>query len=179
MALRSRHLRVPTFAVAVLALVIVTGCKRSPSQSDAPSGALVVTLHAKDGPLRDQLVNQRTAAGTRTFLVMTTAKWCPPCKDFEAHMNDPEVRAPLANATLVRFELEEFPSSQLTASGYSPSSVPWMMKVGPDLRPVDAIADEWDAPTGASIGRVISSFIAGTLTTRKYDWKKGHGFPGQ
>jgi thiol-disulfide isomerase/thioredoxin len=156
-----------------LSLALLTGCRRA---APATGDETIVDLQPRDGPLRAQLDAQRTKAGNRMLIVQTTATWCPPCKPLKASLKDPRVKQVLTGVRIARIDVDAFPKADIEACGLSPSSVPWFVKLDDKLRPIDGISDdEWDhratADVPAGMAPVLDSFVKGTLTQRKSNWK--------
>jgi hypothetical protein len=118
---------------------------------------------------RQQLAAEftRARAAKQTVLVMTDAKWCSVCREFEASLTDPRMQQALANVAIVRVDIEDF-DAELKSVGMLETTLPWFYKVDAALRPVDAIsAGEWDDNVPENMAPVFKSFLAGTLRARR------------
>ena len=158
-----------------LSLALLTGCQRG-SKGTSTGEETIVDLRPQDGALAAQLKVQRTKAGNRMLIVQTTADWCPPCKPLKAALEDPRTKQVLVGVRIARVDIDAFPKADIEACGLSASSVPWFVKLDDTLRPIDGISDdEWDhratADVPAGMAPVLDSFVKGTLTKRKSNWK--------
>jgi hypothetical protein len=128
----------------------------------------VVDMGTADGPLADQLRTQRLAAKGRMLIVETTATWCKPCIAITKYIGDPAMTRALAGVTLVRVDIDQF-ASELTANGFTDSSVPWFVMFDDKLQVKDKITSaEWDDDVPANMAPVLGAFARGTLTKRRY-----------
>jgi thioredoxin-related protein len=110
---------------------------------------------------------KRAAAAKQTLLVMTSAKWCSVCHEFEEALPDPRMQTALANVAIVRVDIDDF-DAELKSEGMLESSLPWFYKLDGTLRPVDAIsAGEWDDNIPENMAPVLKSFVLGTLRARR------------
>jgi hypothetical protein len=180
---------------ALLVLGIVTGAKsahtsstaphRGGTHAPAPTLSPAGTVHAPPATIggiritaidpdanetfRLQLSAEvaRARAAKQSVLVMTDAKWCTVCREFEASLTDPRMQQALANVAIVRVDIEEF-DAELKSLGMLETTLPWFYKVDAALRPVDAIsAGEWDDNVPENMAPVLKSFVAGTLRARR------------
>ena len=118
---------------------------------------------------RQQLADEvrHAASAHQTVVVMTSARWCGVCKEFQAALPDPQMQAALAKVDLVRVDVDDF-DDELRAGGMLEDTLPWFYKVDATLHPVDAIsAGEWDENVAPNMAPVLKSFLAGTLRTRR------------
>ena len=110
---------------------------------------------------------KRAASAKQMVLVMTSAKWCTVCREFEDALPDPRMQTALANVAIVRVDIEDF-DAELKSEGMLEASLPWFYKVDGTLRPVDAIsAGEWDDNVPENMAPVLKSFVTGTLRARR------------
>jgi hypothetical protein len=110
---------------------------------------------------------RRAARAHQTVVVMTSAKWCGVCKEFQAALPDPRMQAALANVDLVRVDVDDF-DVELHEAGMLEKTLPWFYKVDASLLPVDAIsAGEWDENVADNMAPVLRSFLAGSLRSRR------------
>jgi hypothetical protein len=130
----------------------------------------VMDLDPADGALRTQMTRVVAEADARRspVLVETTATWCKPCQKFSASLDDARVEAALTGVTLVRLDIDVWPSSELSGMHLIVNSVPWFYKIDASLAPLDKISsDEWGDDVPENIAPVMRDFMAGTLTKRK------------
>ena len=147
-----------------------TGVHAPPPGPKAVGSVRVVDLDpdAKE-TFHQQLADEytRAAAAKQTVLVMTSAKWCSVCREFEDALPDPRMQTALANVAIVRVDIEDF-DAELKSEGMLEASLPWFYKVDGTLRPVDAIsAGEWDDNIPENMAPVLKSFVTGTLRSRR------------
>ncbi len=115
--------------------------------------------------LSDEIARAHAAKGV--VLVMTDAKWCSVCREFEASLSDARMQRALANVTIVRVDVDDF-DAELKSGGMLETTLPWFYKVDASLRPLDAIsAGEWDDNVPENMAPVLKSFVAGTLRARR------------
>jgi hypothetical protein len=149
-----------------------TSTATPPASKSTMYGSLeVIDLDPDDGPLRTQLsdVVADAADAKNVVLVQTTAKWCKPCRGFEASLNDPRVQASLKNVTLVRLDIDEWEKTELKDLKMDVGSVPWFFKIDDKLKTLDAISSgEWDDDVPENIAPVMRDFMAGKLKKRRY-----------
>jgi hypothetical protein len=130
----------------------------------------VVDLDAEEKrTFRQQLGAEirRAASAHQTVVVMTTARWCTVCKEFQAALPDRLMQQALSNVDLVRVDIDDF-DDELRADGMYEETLPWFYKVDAALRPMDAIsAGEWDDNVPENMAPVLKSFLAGTLRVRR------------
>jgi hypothetical protein len=147
-----------------------------PAPPAHPERAVVVgAIHVTDidpdskAGFHQQLADEarRAASAHETVVVMTSAKWCGVCKEFQASLMDPRMQTALANVDIVRVDVDDF-DQELHAAGMLEGTLPWFYKIDSALRPVDAIsAGEWDDNVAENMAPVLRSFLAGTLRTRR------------
>ena len=110
---------------------------------------------------------RRAAGAHETVVLMTSARWCQVCREFETALTDSRMQAALANVDLVRVDVDDF-DDELKAGGMLEESLPWFYKIDATLRPVDEIsAGEWDENLPENMAPVLKSFLAGTLHARR------------
>lgn len=110
---------------------------------------------------------RRASMSHETVVVMTSARWCSVCKEFEAALRDARMQSALAHVALVRADVDDF-DDELKAAGMLEDSLPWFYKIDSTLRPIDAIsAGEWDENVPENMAPVLGSFLAGKLRARR------------
>jgi len=116
---------------------------------------------------------KRASAAKQTVLVMTSAKWCSVCREFEDALPDSRMQAALANVSIVRVDIDDF-DAELKSEGMLETTLPWFYKLDATLRPVDAIsAGEWDDNVPENMAPVLKAFLSGTLRARRDPSKMG------
>jgi hypothetical protein len=116
---------------------------------------------------------KRATAAKQTVLVMTSAKWCSVCREFEDALPDPRMQTALANVSIVRVDIDDF-DAELKSEGMLETTLPWFYKLDATLRPVDAIsAGEWDDNLPENMAPVLKAFMSGTLRSRRDPSKMG------
>jgi len=116
---------------------------------------------------------KRAQAAKQTVIVMTSARWCTVCREFEDAMTDPRMQSALANVSIVRVDIDDF-DAELKSEGMLEQTLPWFYKVDATLRPIDAIsAGEWDENIPENMAPVLKSFVSGTLRARKSPSSRG------
>jgi hypothetical protein len=118
---------------------------------------------------RQQLNDEfhRAAGAHETVVLMTNARRCTVCREFEVSLGDPRMQTALAHVSLVRVDIEDF-EDELRSSGMFEETMPWFYKLDSTLRPVDAIsAGEWDDNIPENMAPVLRAFLAGTLRGRR------------
>jgi thiol-disulfide isomerase/thioredoxin len=178
-------------------LAFVLGCDRSepptlvstaPSSTSSVSGSatsatlaassaddpVIVDLQPSDGPLKGQIAREKEKAGSKTFLVQTTASWCPPCVALKKYMGDPQMKKALEGVRLARIDIDSFSKEDVEGCELSAGAVPWFVKLDADLHPVDAVtSNEWGDDVPPNMAPVLAAFVKGTLTQRKKSWSPG------
>jgi len=110
---------------------------------------------------------KRAQAAKQTVIVMTSAKWCTVCREFEDAMTDARMQSALANVSIVRVDIDDF-DAELKSEGMLEATLPWFYKIDATLKPIDAIsAGEWDENIPENMAPVLKSFVSGTLRARK------------
>jgi thioredoxin-related protein len=116
---------------------------------------------------------KRASGAKQTLLLMTSAKWCSVCREFEDALTDPKMQTALANVSIVRVDIDDF-DAELKSEGMLENTLPWFYKLDATLRPVDAIsAGEWDDNVPDNMAPVLKSFVSGTLRARRDPSKMG------
>jgi len=124
--------RLSIVAVAALLVVAAGGCRRDEARREDPAASTkapspqAVTVHPSQGELGTQLAAQVAIARGRNLkpFVELRADWCGPCKELEASMSDPRMADAFAGTYLVRLDVDDWKSAQLSAFGLDGSSIP-------------------------------------------------------
>ena len=148
-----------------------TATTAAPTRGDDP---VVLDLAPSGGPLKAQIAHEHELAGARTFIVQTTASWCPPCIGLKKYMGDPLMKDALRNVRLARIDIDSFSKEEIEGCELSASAVPWLVKLDAANHPVDAItSNEWGDDVPANMAPVLGAFVKGTFANRKKPWKPG------
>ncbi len=121
--------------------------------------------HRLDGQLLE--IAQAGAGKGRTVVLQTYVRDSDECAEVAIALTDTQMQRALANVTLVRVDVEDFPA-ELRRMHVTVDTVPWFYKLDASAHPTDAISgDEWDANVAENIAPVLGPFVTGTLRTRR------------
>ena len=144
-----------------------------PSVPSGPStiGAIRVMNMDPDAKrsFHQQLADEyrRAASAHQAVVLMTSARWCSVCREFDAALSDARMQGALTNVDLVRVDVDDF-DDELRAAGMLEQTLPWFYRIDSALHPIDAIsAGEWDENVPENMAPVLKSFLAGTLRARR------------
>ncbi|QNH63766.1 thioredoxin family protein [Hymenobacter sediminicola] len=114
--------------------------------------------HTSEAGLR-QLLQQKIAAH-KTPVLYFYADWCGPCRRYRASLEEPELQAALANATLIKINID---TDTLLAAKYEIQAVPTFIKVDSAANTIAQItSDEWDNDVPDEIAAVMSKLVGTT-----------------
>lgn len=154
----------PTVLLALF--LLLSGCGEQ--AASAPESPLppVATLDYYGQPRAEALATlvAREVAQGRTPVLYFYADWCGPCRRFRETLPDELLKAALAQATLIKVNVDE--DAQGLAGRYGVQAVPTFVKLNARLEPVASISgDKWEEDVPENIAPVMQQLV----TSSAYD----------
>ena len=95
-------------------------------------------------------------------LVEFYADWCPPCRAFQEHMNDPPMAEALRGTYLIKLNLDDW-HDKLEGTGFTVKAIPMFFLIGADGRPGKMLdGDKWGRSTTANMSAALNKFLGPT-----------------
>lgn len=142
----------------------LAGCKRGSSASEhRPVRSASVRLVPAAGTLEKLLPVEVAKARAQQLApyVEIGAKWCKPCRQLEASMNDPRMKDAFDGTYVIHLDLDDW-SGSLGPLALEPTVIPVLFEVdarGKSTgRSIDG--DDWGATTAENVAPQLEAFFA-------------------
>jgi thiol-disulfide isomerase/thioredoxin len=168
--LKLAHALVALVALGLASAPLLVACKSSPSQgageatAEPASGGSFHEVHLEPGatPLPEVIAQEQKKAramGLRLYVELG-ATWCKPCKELEASMSDPRMKAAFKGTYIVHLDIDAW-GGKLASAKLSSASIPVFFALDAAGKPTGSInGGAWDANTPANMAPKLAQFFA-------------------
>jgi thiol-disulfide isomerase/thioredoxin len=157
-------------ALGLVSAPVLAACKSSPSQgageatAEAASGGSFheVRLEPGNTPLPEVLAEHQKKAramGLRLYVELG-ATWCKPCRELEASMSDPRMKAAFKGTYIVHLDIDAW-GSKLATAKLSAASIPVFFALDAAGKSTATISGgAWDANTPENMAPKLAKFFS-------------------
>lgn len=148
-----------TLAIVIFsALALYSFTEKTDTEDTKTPKVATINYYEQDLLLKELITSIESK--DKVAIIYFYADWCGPCKSFKKSFKSDLVKKALANAVLIKINVDEDVEEQAIYVNYGINVIPTFIKTNPNAEVIARItSDAWDEDIPKNISKVMTKFI--------------------